>query len=523
MPAKGSAEWKGDVPTGTGAFIAGDTISGGYSSPAPLRDSDVVATLNEITVQARLPEDLAEMIGEERAEGFDATMRVAREALAGRRVLNVNSSGTGGGVAEMLHGLVAYARGVGIDARWLVIEGNRAFFAVTKRIHNHLYGDRGDGGLLGTEERDVYEKTLQDNADSLLGLIRPRDLVILHDPQTLGLAAAARRAGAHAIWRCHVGIDKPNEETRRAWDFLRPYLDDVDACVFTRGSFAPTWLDRERVHVIAPSIDPFSAKNRDMPPAEVVRVLSHVGLLAPGDHPPPAPITRRDGLRDHVERCAGVLQSGVPPPAEVPLVVQIARWDRLKDMAGVMAGFAQHVNGTAGAHLVLAGPAVTDVVDDPEAQGVLEDCERVWRALPSSTRTRVHLAIIPMRDYDQNATIVNALERHAAIIVKKSLAEGFGLLVAEAMWKARPIVASAVGGIQDQIVDGKHALLVDDPTDLAAFGSATRRLLEDRELAERLGANARLRATQEFLPDRNLEQWAALLQRVARAPDRRAI
>jgi trehalose synthase len=497
-------------------------VFGLVGAQASLRDSDAVATLNEVTVQARSPKHLAGMIGEERADRFDGTMRAAREVLAGRRVLNVNSSGTGGGVAEMLHGLVAYARGAGIDACWHVIEGNRAFFAVTKRIHNRLYGDRGDGGFLGTPERDVYENTLQENTESLLGLIRPGDLVILHDPQTLGLAAAARRADAHAIWRCHVGTDTPNEQSRWAWDFLRRYLDDVDACVFTRDSFVPTWLDREGLSVIAPSIDPFSAKNRDMSQTEVVRVLSHVGLLAASDHPPPAPITRRDGSQDHVERCAIILHGGFPPPAEVPLVVQIARWDRLKDMAGVMAGFAEHVNGTADAHLVLAGPAVTDVVDDPEAVGVLEDCERAWRALPSSTRARVHLASIPMRDYDHNATIVNALERHAAVVVKKSLAEGFGLLVAEAMWKARPIVASAVGGIKDQVVDGKHGLLI-EPTDLAAFGSATRRLLEDHDLAERLGANARLRATQEFLPDRHLEQWAALLLQIGRAPGSRSI
>jgi trehalose synthase len=469
--------------------------------------------LTDVDVEARSPEPLRSLIGGPRAASFDAIAAEARELLAGRAVINVNSTATGGGVAELLQTLLAYARGLGIDARWQVIRGEPAFFAVTKRIHNHLYGSAGDGGPLGAAERRTYEATLRGNAAELATTVRPGDVVLLHDPQTAGLAAAARQAGGIVVWRCHVGVDVPSPEVERAWTWLRPYLDDVDAFVFSKRSFAPAWIDGARVHVIAPSIDPFSAKNYDMPEDEAARVLRYAGLLAGEDRPEPAPFVRRDGSVGRVDRHVDILQTGPPPPSDAPIVAQLSRWDRLKDMAGVMAGFAEHVAGATGAHLVLAGPAVTGVADDPESAQVLDECTVLWRSLPHAQRSRVHLACTPMRDPDEAAAIVNALQRHAAVVVQKSLAEGFGLTVAEAMWKGRAIVASAIGGIGEQIVDGKHGLLLDDPADLAAFGAAVRRLLDDPGLAQKLGGNARQRAGELFLPDRHLEQWAALLAR----------
>jgi trehalose synthase len=470
-----------------------------------------MARLGEVVVERRSPERLDALIGDDRAARFTATAEATRELLDGRAVVNVNSTATGGGVAELLQGLLAYARGVGVDARWFVIEGDPAFFEITKRIHNRLYGDRGDGGPLGAGERHVYERTLRANADQLVGVIRPGDVVLLHDPQTAALADVARHAGGIVVWRCHVGIDTPNDHVRDAWDFLRPYVDGVDAFVFSRRAFAPGWIEDDRLHVIAPSIDPFSAKNSDMSPGEAVRVLRYIGLLAGADHPPPAPFVRRDGSTGRIDRHADILQTGPPPPSDRPLVVQACRWDRLKDMGGVMSGFADVVARVDDAHLVLAGPSVSGVADDPESAQVLDECIAAWRALPHAQRARVHLACTPMRDPDETAAIVNALQRHASVVAQKSLAEGFGLTVAEAMWKQRPIVASGIGGIADQIVDGEHGLLLDDPADLAAFGKAVLRLLGDSELAARLAANARGRAFEEFLPDRHLEQWATLI------------
>jgi trehalose synthase len=227
--------------------------------------------LQEVQVQALTPERLSPLIGPERTERFDKTAQAARDALSGRAVLNVNSTPTGGGVAEMLRTLLAYARGVGVDTRW---------FAITKRVHNHLYGTPGDGGPLGAAVRAHYEKVLRPNAEELLTVVRPRDIVLLHDPQVAGIAPHLARVGATVVWRCHVGADTVNEHVERAWTFLRPYLADVDAYVFSRAAFAPSWADAQRVFVIPPSIDPFAPKNQAMDPEEVEAVLRYVGLIA---------------------------------------------------------------------------------------------------------------------------------------------------------------------------------------------------------------------------------------------------
>jgi trehalose synthase len=266
--------------------------------------------------------------------------------------------------------------------------------------------------------------------------------------------------------------------------------------------------------VIPPSIDPFSAKNEPISRRNARLALGYVGLVQGDGNPPVVPFARRDGSPGRINRHVDVLQSGPPPPQDAPLVLQASRWDRMKDMAGVMEGFADHVDPALGAHLVLAGPSVTGVADDPEAAEVLEECVAVWHRLPHAMRGRVHLASVPMVDPDEAAAIVNALQRHASVIVQKSLAEGFGLTVTEAMWKARPVVASAVGGIADQIEHGEHGLLIDDPQDLAAYGAAVDALLRDPEEAMRLGRNGRLRAERDFLGDRHLEQYGHLFERL---------
>jgi trehalose synthase len=467
--------------------------------------------LREVEVQALDAARLEPLVGPERMARYEKIAETTESAMQGRTVFNINSTAAGGGVAEMLQTLLAYGRGAGLDIRWLVIQGDADFFEITKRIHNGLYGSPGDDGALGDAERGHYEQTLRGNAQELVALVRPDDVVLIHDPQPAGLAAAMATAGAKVIWRCHVGADEPNEWTERSWSFLRPYLEEVDAFVFSRRVFAPSWADESKTHVIPPSIDPFSAKNEPISQRNVRLILGYTGLLGGDGEVPAVPFTRRDGSPGRINRRVDVLQTGPPPPAVAPLVVQVSRWDRMKDMPGVMEGFAKHVDHSLGAHLLLAGPAVTGVADDPEAAAVLEGCIELWRALPHAARSRVHLACTPMADPDEAAAIVNALQRHAAVVVQKSIAEGFGLTVAEAMWKSRPIVASAVGGIVDQIVSGAHGLLVADPSDLASFGNAVETLLRDRTEADRLGTNARARAAAEFLGDRHLEQYGRLL------------
>ena len=467
--------------------------------------------LEEVRVRPVPPALLESVIGPERTERFEVTADAMRTLLSGRMVLNVNSTANGGGVAELLQTLLANVCGLGIDARWVVIDGDPAFFAITKRIHNHLYGTAGDGGPLGPSEHQRYEATLAPSASELIDLVRPGDVVLLHDPQTAGLAPPLLEAGIAVVWRCHVGLDAQNDHSEVAWDFLRRYIEGVPAFVFSCPQFAPPWMPRDRLYVIPPSIDPFSAKNVSLSGPEVRHSLQHVGLLGGGAGEPPASFPRRDGAVGRISRPVDLVGTGPPPAPDVPLVVQASRWDALKDMPGVMAGFADRLTDMGSAHLVLAGPSVDGVADDPEAAAVLDGCLTAWRALPDAVRRRVHLACVSMIDGDEAAAVVNALQRHAAVVVQKSLAEGFGLTVVEAMWKARPVIGSAVGGIVDQIIPGETGHLLADPNDRATFAARLAELLADPAEADRMGSSGRQHALEHFLGDRHLEQWAQVL------------
>jgi trehalose synthase len=458
------------------------------------------------------------------------------EVLGDRVVWNVNSTARGGGVAELLSSLLPYERGCGVDARWLVITGSPEFFAVTKRIHNLLHGITADGSELTDAERARYQATLADNADALRRRVKSGDVVVLHDPQTAGLIPALADAGCQVIWRCHIGIDHPNAPVRVAWDFLRGYVRAADASVFSRRAYVWEGLDDARVHIIAPSIDPFTPKNQELDDDTVSAIL-HRALSLPsvpprlaGEPLSPSPsgggqgggggggspvIRRQDGSVIQLTRSAEMVEAS-PPPADARLVVQVSRWDQLKDPLGVMDGFARYVAPHTDGHLVLAGPAASAIPDDPEGPAMLHRVEDAWRGLPQAVHERVHLAGLPMADLDENAVMVNALQRRAHVIVQKSIAEGFGLTVAEAMWKGRPVVATRVGGIQDQIEDGQSGVLIDDPHDLAAFGAAVTRLLRDPAAADRLGAAAKQRVRREFLAPRQLTQQAQLLIKVLR-------
>lgn len=449
------------------------------------------------------------------ATEFARVVQQGRDRFGGRVLWNVNSTANGGGVAEMLRSLIAYARGAGVDARWVVIDGDAPFFLVTKRIHNLLHGVAGDGGPLGSAEREAYERVTAANASALAPLVAPGDIVLLHDPQTAGLVEPLRAAGAHVIWRCHVGLDQPNPLTRSAWRFLLPYVRQADGYVFSREAFAWDDLDRAKLAIIPPSIDAFSPKNHEMPRAQATAILRAAGLLAHNGNGLPV-FTRQDGSPGRVDRRAVVFEHAALRASD-QIVTQVSRWDRLKDPLGVVEAFARHIAPVSAAHLVLAGPDVRAVADDPEGQEVLEACIAARMDLPDALRERVHLFALPMNDAEENAAIVNALQRHSAVVVQKSLAEGFGLTVAEAMWKGKPVVASRIGGIQDQITEGDSGFLV-DPSDLAGFGAAVVRLLDDPRLASRVGTAARERVRDAFLGPRHLGQYVDLFTRVLDAP-----
>jgi trehalose synthase len=472
--------------------------------------------MEEIEVKALPLEVLASSLTPERARQLSESARRARAAFGDRTIWHVNATAHGGGVAEMLQTLLAYGRGAQIENRWLVLDGEAEFFTITKRVHNLLHGARGDGGSLGDKERACYERVVAANVAEMATLVETGDIVLLHDPQTAGMVDGLRAREVKVVWRCHVGRDTHNDETDQAWAFLRPFIERADAYVFSRREYVPDWVDQDRVVIIAPSIDPFSAKNRELDPATVEVVLATVGLVSGADPDGPVSFERRDGSHGVVRRHTGLIADGPPPPHDVRLVVQVSRWDRLKDMAGVLTGFVKMaVDGPGDAHLMLVGPDVSGVTDDPEGADVLAECRAGWRTVPESIQGRVHLASIPMDDVDENAIIVNALQRHAYMVVQKSLVEGFGLTVAEAMWKSRPIIASRVGGIQDQIVDERDGLLIDDPYDLDALAAAIARLLNDRELAARLGAAGQARIHDQFLGDRHLAQYVDLFERLS--------
>ena len=291
----------------------------------------------------RLPVSRLEpVIGAPRYAELARAADQVRPVLAGRTIWNVNSTAAGGGVAEMLQVLVGYVQDLDIPIGWLVITGDAEFFAITKRLHNQIHGSLS-GAPLGAAEAAHYAQMLAANAVELAARVRPGDVVLLHDPQTAGLAAPLAQAGARVIWRCHIGVDWENEVTRAGWDFLRPHLAAAEAYVFSRRDYVPSWIPAEKAWIIPPSIDPFSPKNQQLDADTVQAILAKLGVLdgagagraRDGSCAATAMWAPSPGRRSSSARA-------VPDPGD-PVLVQVSRWDRLKDMAGVMRGFADHV------------------------------------------------------------------------------------------------------------------------------------------------------------------------------------
>ena len=459
--------------------------------------------LTEVLLDARDPFVYQEVLEAQDFDAFADSMKDARRNFEGRTIWQVNSTAQGGGVAAMLETLVPYMNSAGVRCRWIVIEGSEDFFEVTKRLHNFLHGDEGDGGHLGPEERSVYEQRLAGSGEELAEMLSPADVVFFNDPQTAGLIPVAKGAGAKVVWRSHIGSDQPNELTREAWGFLREWVRQADALVFSRAQHVWEGLDARAVSIIPPSIDAFSAKNQLIDTPTVEAILNAAGLVGGQTDPGVTPaFTKADGSRGIISRKATFV-SGEAPPGDLPIVLQVSRWDQLKDPIGVMKGFVAGVAPVTDAHLVLAGPSVAGVEDDPEGAECLQEVTRVHESLEGRMRRRVHIAVLPMDDVQENAAMVNALQRKAAVVIQKSLAEGFGLTVAEAMWKERPVVAGDVGGIRDQIDDGVSGRLI-DPTDLTSFASGVAELLNDRATAAAIGEAAHRRVHDRFLDPRQL-------------------
>lgn len=432
---------------------------------------------------------------------------MALPSLRGRRVWMINSTAEGGGVAEMLPHMMTLLRELGIEIEWAVIGSDRsAFFDLTKRLHNLIHG-AGDPRL-DQADRELFDSVNRENADELARLVAPDDLVVIHDPQPLGIAPRIRDLGLPLVWRCHIGLDRENEATRAVWAFLEPYAALADHGVFSAPEYVPVFL-RDRSSLIRPALDPLSDKNRELPPVEIGRVLASAGLAGPGDAPSRQPVER-------------LLPSGAWVPAAecepvgflfLPLVVQISRWDRLKGFKPLLEAFARLRGGESGgapeieaSRLVLAGPDPYSVADDPEGVAVLEEIADRYRQLEPSTQADVAILKMP-----QNALLINAIQRSAAVIVQNSLEEGFGLTVAEAMWKGVPVVGSRACGIRQQIEDGVEGRLVPDAEDPEGIAAVLDEVLADRDGRQRMARAGLRRVHREFLIFKQLADWLGVL------------
>jgi trehalose synthase len=474
--------------------------------------------MDDVTITPRSVDSFAPLIGARRMDQLVSALAEARERLDGATVWHVNSTSAGGGVAEILQSVLSYLRGADIDVRWLVIDGSEAFFELTKRIHHLLHGSPGDDGPLDAEQRELYERTLRNEEKTLTTLVRPGDVVILHDPQVLGLAPCLATLGAPVIWSCHIGADRPNRETRRAWNFLAPYVAETNAQSFTRMQYRWDTIAPSTVAVIPPCIDAFAPKNQPLENGNVGAILDASGIIPHPERTGSPAFLRKDGSRGRVARRAQMIEDEHLVP-DAPVVCQVSRWDPLKDHLGVMRAFVSHISPECQAQLVLAGPSTESVDDDPETRETFVELIKAWESLPNDDRRRVHLCSVPMDDIEENAATVNALQRRSDLIVQKSLAEGFGLTVAEAMWKGRPTVGSRVGGIQDQIEPGRSGLLV-DPSDPSEFGAAVTSVLADPTGAARMGQAGRRRVIENYVAPTYLINQFALIAQLWSSPGR---
>lgn len=376
-------------------------------------------------------------------------------AIDGARVLQLNATAYGGGVAELLASEVALLRDLGIDAEWRVICPDAEFFHVTKRIHNAMQGQ-----VVALDERDIFTY-LERNRHCAAMIGDEWDVIVVHDPQPAALIASASAPSATWIWRCHIDTSTPDAAT---WDLLRPFVWGYDAFVFTLTDFCPPDLDRERLAVIAPAIDPLTAKNRPLPRHVARSIVAGQGI----------DLTR-------------------------PLVVQVSRFDPWKDPLGVVAAWRQARAEVPGLQLGLVG-AMAD--DDPEGWAIYEEARKATAKEPDCHLLTNLTGVGPVE--------VNAFQREADVVVQKSLREGFGLTVSEALWKETAVIGGNAGGIPLQIgEDG--GLLVDD-VDSCAEAIIT--LLEDEAVADRLAHAGRERVRREFLMPRLLRDDLALYQKL---------
>jgi len=398
-------------------------------------------TLNA-TLGLHTIEDYAPLIGSEAVE------RILKKGqrLRGRRVVHINSTFYGGGVAEILTPMTLLMNTMGIETGWRAIQGTGQFFSCTKKFHNALQGVEVE---ISEAEKAVYEQVVWENALRLH--LDHHDAVFVHDPQPLPLVTRLKRGTAPWIWQCHIDLSQPSRPT---WDYLRRFVEEYDICVFSLPGYAQQL--RTRQHFIPPAINPFSVKNRELSEDEIHACLAYYGI-----------------------------------PTDRPIVVQISRFDRWKDPGGVIEA-VRLARKQVDCTLVLLG---NTAVDDPEAGVILETIH---------SAADEHIIVVSVED----PLLVNALQRHAAIVLQKSIREGFGLTVTEAMWKGAAVIGGTAAGIKRQIKHGENGFLVDNIEQTAEL---IVKLLRAPDLRRRIGTAARESVRRNFLLSRLTEDYLDLL------------
>ncbi len=384
-------------------------------------------------------------------------LSVLSQHLQGKRIQNVNSTAVGGGVAEILTRMLPLLHELGVDARWDVIHGDEKFFVITKKMHNALHG------VSETISDEDLEYFLEVNERNMADMDLNYDIHFIHDPQPIGLILQKPKVGGKWIWRCHIDFTDP---AQKVWEFLKRFIEMYDAAVFSAPAFARSMPVRQAL--ISPSIDPLSDKNKELPQEFIDTVFQKYGI---------------DQKR--------------------PVVCQISRFDYLKDPVGVIEAYKlakEHVD----CQLVLAGGGA---VDDPEGMRVLDDVRQAAGTDPDI----FILFLPPAADLE-----INALQRGSTIVLQKSLKEGFGLTVAEALWKSKPVIATAVGGIQLQITHKYSGILTHS---IEGTGFWIKQLLNEPEYARKLGVNGREHIKNNYLIFRHLRDYLLLFLSVFETKD----
>ena len=385
------------------------------------------------------------------AEVIDHLRHLA-EPLRGSRVVHVNSTREGGGVAEILSWLIPFKQELRLETSWEVIEGGPEFYQCTKSFHNGL---QGAPVAIPPGQLAAYEQTNRDNAERLRGLLSEADFVFIHDPQPAPLFQFCPEHKGKWVWRCHIDLSRPH---RAVWKYLRDWVGSYDASIWSLADFAQPLP--HPLYLIAPSIDPLSQKNRDLYPGEVDAVFDRHGL-----------------------------------DPDLPLITQVSRYDRFKDPLGVIRSY-QLAREYTPLQLVLAGGGAAD---DPEGEEVLREVREAAGDDPN-----IHILLLPADSHRE----INALQRASTIVLQKSTREGFGLTVTEALWKGKPVIGGNTGGIRLQVINHQTGFLVSTPEGAAL---RIRYLLRNRDHLAEMGERGRALVLDNFLVTRHLREYLTLM------------